>query len=59
MKTIILFVKIDFLIRHFVFDNIPESPIIKNEYIHDNTDYYRFCLNVFRASPVQLKLFSL
>jgi hypothetical protein len=42
MKTTILFVKIDFffqyfLFRHFVFDNIPESPIIRSRYINDNT----------------------
>jgi hypothetical protein len=42
MRTTILFVKIDFffqyfLFRYFVFDNIPESPIIKSKYIHDNT----------------------
>jgi hypothetical protein len=32
MKTTLLLVKIDFLFRHFVFDNIPESPIIKSMY---------------------------
>jgi hypothetical protein len=29
---------LSFLFRHFVFDNIPESPIIKSKFIHDNID---------------------
>ncbi len=53
MKTTILFVKIDFffqyfLFLHFVFDNIPDSPIIKSKSIHDNADAnHNYMLSLF------------